>query len=130
MSKSNDCSYVFEDGDKCDKPCFGCNDYCLEHYNEVILDEEVPEEVGAPSLALSAIPANITSITQVRDVMGIMIPQLIWNNVDPKVMTALTSACLAQAKIIELTDLTDQLRRLEALTESDPRYTYTLKNED
>lgn len=128
MSKSNDCTYVYNDGDRCDKPKFGRNDYCLEHYNEIILDEEVPDIINDSAAALSAIPANITSISQVRDVMGIMIPQLIWNNIDPKVMTALTSACLAQVKIIEITDIAETLRKLEALADSDPRYTFSLED--
>jgi hypothetical protein len=58
--------------------------------------------------------------------MGIMIPQLIWGNVNPKLMTALTSACLAQAKIIELTDIESKLKELEALTDTDVRYSLIL----
>jgi hypothetical protein len=117
---------MFDDGDRCDKPVFGRQDYCVEHYNEVILGEDVPEEQGAPSYALDSIPPTVNSLEQVRDVMGIMIPQLIWGNVNPKLMTALTSACLAQAKIIELTDIESKLKELEALTDTDVRYSLIL----
>lgn len=122
--EDRDCNYKFGDGDKCDKPCFGRQDYCIEHYQEMFEQEE--EVLPASSTYLSNIPPTVVTVEQVRDVLGIMIPQLIGGAVDPNVMKALTSACLAQAKIIELVDIEGQLKRLEDITNTDIRYVGTL----
>lgn len=124
--KNKNCTYIFGDGETCEKPCFGRNAYCVGHYDEVVMqDDSVPVEEDE-EYALSSIPPTVATIEQVRDVMGVMIPQLIWGNVDPKVMTALTSACLAQARIIELVDIEQKLRDLEKLADTDIRYSFIL----
>jgi hypothetical protein len=122
--KEKICKYTFDDNDRCDKPCFGKQDFCVDHYNEVILKEDEPS--STPDISLSSIPPIVTTIEQIRDVLGVMIPQLVWGNMDPKVMTALTSACLAQARIVELLDIEKKLKDLEALADTDIRYSYIL----
>jgi hypothetical protein len=126
MTVNKICRFVSEDDTPCGELRYGSQDYCIEHYNEIIMQDETPVEMQAPSDYLQAIPPMVTTVAQVRDVLGIMIPQLLAGRVDPKVMTALTGACLAQAKIVELSDIEEKLRQLENIVDTDIRSTYVL----
>lgn len=122
MPQKKKCRFVYSNGEKCDEGCFGSYDYCADHYESEVIGPDKDEELRTAEAAfLDAIPPTVMTIDQIMNVLGVIIPQLIWGRVDPKVVGALTKACMAQARLIEVHQIEKNVRRLERLTGGDFR---------
>jgi len=127
------CTYIYDDDSKCDGDQFGGYEFCIEHYKSAIAKTKAMDDTRDREAlydeALKSIPPVVTSLEQIRDVLGIAIPHLIFGNMSPKIVDALTRACLAQARILEITEIDQKLKQLEKLASNDMRYTTALSDE-
>lgn len=123
---SSQCIYKFKNGDICGEPCFSGESFCISHYRELAEKDEnhEPKKTGHPNLqeAFRATPPVVSSITQLRDVLGIAIPQLVYGNIEPEVVSVLAKSCLIQAKLIELAELEGKIKKLEEVVSGDARF--------
>ena len=126
------CKFEFDNGEICGDECFSSSGYCPSHYELVITGstEESDKEDRSFNKALASIPPSVTTIEQLQMVMGIVIPQLAWKGIDPRISNALCRACLTQAKLIELAEINGKIKDIESMVAGDIRYASILDDED